>query len=234
MELTRQILLKRIQAYLKGSVTKDQLYQWALAAAVSDEYEDFKNKDVLITQTVQVLIDINKGDKNPEEFNKKLVYHQKCLAGEDDYVPRKIEAPAQTKETPADFFVIIRIYIIIFAASSILLNFFSLLNPNFLQFGEGSASFANAVKDALPHLIYAAVILMPLKVSAKGLLFFPVFLVLCLGMLFYWYIPISLVNKFTLNPVSILIVLPFSAMPATLALLQFMVTKDKLTKKQPT
>ncbi len=242
--IDRAGVLAKLNDYLEEKISKTEVYEWALMLALSKEYEDIAVQDPLIQKTVLAMIDINHADIKKIPPRKSLEYLKHCLEGSEEFLEVTLPAQAASEETqnpkyqflkkafrprdvPKGVLVILRIYVIVFCLCSIAIHSVSILNPGFLRLGESTPSSAAIVRESFPHLIYAFFLLIPPVWIARGIWFYLSFPILTFGMLYYWYISFSFAMKFALSAIFILVVLPFSAIPATLALVLLFIYREK-------
>ena len=234
--LTRAIILEKLTGYLNQRLSKQAIYEWALFVAVSHEFEKIAAEDLLIGKTIQALIDINHDDLKNIPTHKMLEYYRRCLAGELTFEPleymRNLERMDLSKEQFAadeekkvekrheerkQIRLMVRIYVVLFAFCSLVIHLFSILQPNFLRFAETIPTRLENLWDSLPHVLYAIIILLPMRLTARGNFFYITFFVSLWGLFLYWYLPFIIVSKLAINMIFILALLPFSAIPASLA-----------------
>jgi hypothetical protein len=258
MNLTRETVLAKLTGYLDKEISKSAIYEWALFVAVSKEYEQLAPQDPLIATAVQALIDINHDDLKKIPTNKALEYYRRCLKDEIEFIPleerRDIDklviqdqqpaAPAITvppetslvnallkKQDYTRLLIAMRVYVIVFAVCSLGIHIYSFINPEFMQMARDFTSRFNSVKESLPHVLYALLVLLPPRFLARDTLYIVSLALLIVGFFYYWYIAITIVDKLALHPLLILIILPFSALPATLTLILLWAYRQTFTQK---
>lgn len=243
--INREILLEKLTGYLDGTISKEEAYGWALGIAVSAEFERVAKEDALIGRAVRDLIDINHADLAAVPGRKAFEYYQKCLLGKMEFKlkgidvqkleafdnPEQVVVKKKRKNNIKQVLIICRVYIVIFCLCSLVMHGISVVKPDFLRFEDSIPSRAETIKESLPHLLYAFVVLLPVGFTAKGLLFFVTFPVLVVGMFYYWYISVALVTKLSLNIIFAFVLLPFSAIPATLALVMLVMRRNSIKKE---
>ena len=109
-----------------------------------------------------------------------------------------------------------RIYVILFAACSFLINVISLLKPEFVS-AQGGRTFGENFSDALPHLVYSGMLLLPMEIMIKGWAFYVSFSIFVVGMLAYWVATVSVVIGLGLHPLALLVFAPFGGIPPAIA-----------------
>jgi len=245
--LSRQDVLKKLEQFLNREITKADVHAWALSQAVAKDFEEIAESDPLIKNTVLSLIDISHDDLKRIPSIRALEYYRLCLSGEMTFDPvhanlENIIVPyvsvkhssghpskvsVRIKEK-AQYLVLLKAYVFIFGLCVMALQIISLLDPQFLHWAKDAPVLDGNWQDAWPHVLYAALILMPRHWLAAGYIFYPAALALATGMLYYWYVPVLIVAKLSLHILFVLALLPFSAIPATLALLLLMLYRDGL------
>ena len=252
--IDRKTILEKLAEYLNNKISQEEIYKWALAVAVSEEYDELAGKDLLIRKTIQALIDIHHDDLKLIPTRKALEYYRRCLVGEEKFEPledkkdlKRLNIPDFPQEQPQrvktpkpkkpkqgggkEFYIAFRIYTIIFSISSLTIHIISIIKPDLFSFDEEIPTRMEVVTRSLPHLLYAFFVLVPMWLTARGVLYYLSFLVLTLGMLYYWYLSAVIVMNYSLHLIFILAILPFCAFPATLALYLLMVNRDRLRQK---
>ncbi|MCR4337837.1 MAG: hypothetical protein NUV91_08545 [Candidatus Omnitrophica bacterium] len=248
MPLTRQLLLSLLTAYLNQEISAQEVYDRGLSIAFSDEYETVIQQDPLIKATLQALMDSNPQDPRQAPARSQLEYYQRCLAGQDEYLEKgkkKTEAGHLREGTSVQqqvrlfgqdfpktkFSILLRAYVLFFALSSLFINFLSILQPNFISFGEGDFSRAERWGEASPYIFYSLVLLIPIKLSCRGILFYGIFPVLTLGMFYYWYVSFAPAMDLSLGPFFPAVMFLFGALPATLAWILLLICREENRKK---
>jgi hypothetical protein len=126
-----------------------------------------------------------------------------------------------------------RLYVIIFAICSLVVQIFSLINPGFLRIGLLVPTHWQAFADAFPHIVYAYVVLLPPKKLITTRMFLLAFPLLMLGLVFYWTIACAIITKLDLPWVALVVISPFSVIPAALALALVLMEKWGLNRSHP-
>src|SRR5436190_6210572 len=96
MLINRQIVLEKLNSFLANKISQQEVYEWALLAAVSSESAA---GDPLLSATLKAMIEVNYGDP-ARSGTKNLEYYAQCLAGQAEFVPekaaelKKMNAPA--------------------------------------------------------------------------------------------------------------------------------------------
>ena len=248
--LNRQVVLEKLERFLKREISKADVHTWALGQAVSRDFENVAKTDPLIKNTVLSLIDISHDDLKRIPSMRALEYYRLCLKGQMVFDPvhanlESIIVPQWSEEklpktrarigveirAQAQYLVLLKAYVLIFGLCALALQVISVLNPQFLHLIKETPTRAEAFKSAWPHIIYAILILLPRNWLARGAVFYFTFLALAAGMAYYWYISVVIVLKLSLHVLFILAFLPFSAIPATLALLLLKLHRDGLKRR---
>ena len=256
--LNRQIVLEKLNAYLNNKISKKEIYEWALFSAVSGDSEEITAKDPLLKSAVNAMIEMNYSDLRAPT-RKALEYYRRCLAGELEFIPLEVHQELHKLDIPdipeeqkkdalpvpliklwakkvrewkylKDAILTARLYVIIFAVCSLVVQISSIISPGFMQFGLWVPTRWQAVLDSFPHLVYAYVVLVPPRRLMPLRIFVLTLPLLILGAVFYWSIAWMILNKLSLGWVFILAVLPYTVIPALLAL--FLVIIEKLELKQ--
>jgi len=258
MQLNRETVLAKLTGYLDKEISKSAIYEWALFVAVSKEYEQVVSQDPLVANTVQALIDINHDDLKKIPTHKALEYYRRCLKGELEFIPLEdrmdIDQLGIPDEPPPSAPVsvgpetarvnalikrhdytrvlkLMRLYVVGFALSSLGIHIFSVIDPDFIRLTGEQTSRWNSARESLPHVLYAFLVLLPPAFLAKDILYPAAIALLTTGFFYYWYIAYIIVQKLTLHPLFILVFLPFSAVPATLAVLQLLAYRKSLAEE---
>lgn len=238
MELNRDILSEKLDAYFDGELARTDLYQWALKAAIEEDMANLLHKDFLAAQLIEDLVNLQ--NKNPQKATseKLLNYYRKCLSGTEDFSPEKRKeflpprsfAAESTEGFPEGFpagaggrivsekrqsFLLTKTYVILFAVCSLLIHTSSIVFPE--MFYLEKKSFPALAADSLPFMLYSIALLIPFRWAVKGGWFYAFFFVFMLGLFYYFYASVTLVSQLSLSPVFILVILPFSVIPALLA-----------------
>ena len=258
MSITRQIILEKLTAYLSNKISKQEVYEWALAVAVSGKLESTPS-DSLLRTAVKAMIEMNHSDLARVPTRKALEYYRRCLAGELEFIPleahkelHKLDIPEVAEEVNRgdtlrnlelgsrtvslfqafqewehrmDAILTARLYVIIFAICSVAVQISSLLSPGFMQIGLLVPSRWDALLEAFPHLVYAYIILLPPRKLVPTKMFILALPFLVMGVVFYWTIAGMLIAKLSLPWIALIVFLPFSAIPAALALALVVIEK---------
>ncbi len=216
--MDRKVLEEKLAGYLGGSLSRDAIYAWALSVAVSYEY-DATTSDPLVRQAIHELMNIQSEEASAPE---KLRHYLRCLRGEAVFVP---DAPplhpsipsAKAPDPPNWMFLAGRIYVGFFGFMILLFYLVAIVAPAMLQFGGPAYDKSQMLAQSLPHLVYAGLLLMSPTKLARSDFFYLIFSVFVLGMLWHWGVPVATVMQYHLNPWAMLIFLPFTIIPATLA-----------------
>ncbi len=243
MIVNRETILRELSAYLNNELSKQEVYEWALSVAVTDHFQELARGDVLIRRTIQAMIDINHDDLKFIPTRKALEYYRRCLVGEEKFVPLEINKDLKNLNIPDDpdivnrkkkpkYFIFFRIYIIIFSICSLTIHIASMIDPAFFNLDQTSPTRLAVIKESFPHVFYALFVLIPVRYLVRWVLFYPSFVFLSLGMLYYWYISFQMVLKLSLNMVFIFMILPLTAIPATLALFLLMMGREEFKENR--
>jgi len=108
-----------------------------------------------------------------------------------------------------------RRYTLVFAWCSFILHCVGAIKPELLGFVV-SDSVVQLLISALPHLIYALFIVMPIRVLAAGKVFLVSFVLATFGAVVYCGMSVVFIVKFSLPLVFGLLVMPFAAIPSIL------------------
>lgn len=222
MPIDRETTLARLRALISGEMRQDEVYHWALSKAVSAEFKDLALADPLLYETIASLLDMSHEDAEFVPSREDFEYYIRCFEGREEFRSlrekrKRAPAPSQRKFFQ-DFDLTARLYVILFAICSIVIHLISIVNPNFLRIEPGAPSLVDSFFASLPHLVYAAALLLPLRLTGRGNAFFFFFMLFSLGAFYYTYLSIDLILKLSLPILIVLVVLPFSGVPACLAL----------------
>jgi hypothetical protein len=230
MTLERLTLLNKIEQYLNDSISSDEVHAWVLQIAVSDTFAEIAKADPLLKEAVEALLEIHQAGVKEVPTKKAIEYYRRCLTGQEKFIPLKERrdwsklnipdevgrriSPAEKRRIRADrFFVFLRGYVVLFGLTVLAVYAISFFQPGFLGLSEGQTRQQVPSLETLLHVLYAAIVIMPLRLTAKGFFFYAAFPVLAIGMLYFWAVPFRLFH----NLVLIVLALPASALPATLA-----------------
>ncbi len=245
MALQRPDVAHILRLFLTEGVPQERMYEWALAQAVSKEYEQLTIGDPLIKEVIQAILEMNHADLEHVPTRDDLIYYLQCLEGTKDFEPaqqrrarvvqeqrppspRKATAPQGVdQKMQALYLIFAKVYVALFASVSLAVNIAGLVKPEL--FGIGESAEANW-KESLPHLIYAVILLIPRKILIQNKLFYPTMIVLILGILFYWTIDVSIVTKFRLHILLVFLFAPFTVIPASLAVWLFWRKRQEFIK----
>ncbi|MFA5088288.1 MAG: hypothetical protein WC552_04565 [Candidatus Omnitrophota bacterium] len=225
--LNREVLAEKIKDFLENNISQESLYEWALAQAVREEYDELAKNDPVVKKTMQALIDINQEDVQHKPTREDLKFYRRCLEGRDVLEADGEEGRGKGEEFKRDrllqrkeeFYFISRVYVILFASCSAFVNFYSIIYPGFIKFALAAPSRWVAFQQAFPHFLYAVFLIMPPRILAGRKLFLPSFVVLAMGTLYYWMVAVAIVEKLSLHVLLLAAIAPFSATPALLALM---------------
>ena len=237
MTLTRQAVLEKLDGFLKKDISAEKIYEWALFVAVSSEYEMLAKEDPVIGMTIQAMITLN--HRNPAQVVRleDLQLFRQYLAEGRQMVPEPVpvfEAPVEVHHSEekeqekkkrfaskreSGSIVTLRIYVVIFGICSLIVNLMSVIKPEWLHLSATVPSSFQVLSESWMHISYALLLIMPLPTVARGPLFLPALPLFVFGMIYYWYVSVMLVSKLSLSIIFFMAIIPFSALPATLALI---------------
>ena len=245
MLINREIVLKELSAYLNHQISKQEIYEWALLVASAPNFEDLAPKDPLVKAAVNAMIEMNHTGLAHVPTRKAMEYYRRCLSGELEFIPLESHRgldKLNISDIPEDRVLAVlsnqlplpklkewkylkgtiltaRLYVIIFAVCSVVVQISFIVSPGFMQIGLFIPSRWQALVDAFPHLVYAYLVLLPPERFVPTRMFVVAVPLLILGVVFYWTISWVIVAKLSLPWILFLVLLPFSAIPAILALL---------------
>lgn len=242
MAITRQAVLEKLDGFLKGEISAEKIYEWALFIAVSSEYEQLVQKDPVISTTIQALISLNHTNKKQATRLEDLKLFRQCLAGEmtlpssgaetreaapaeppSEKQPKKREKRRKFGQSVSGSMMTLRIYVVIFGICSLIVNLLTVIKPEWLSLGADVQTPVERLGETWLHISYAALLILPFPMIVRGPLFIAALPLFVFGMVYYWYVTVMLVAKLSLNLIFFLAVMPFSAIPATLALILLVV-----------
>jgi hypothetical protein len=264
MLINRDIALQKLNAHLSQGLSREELYEWALGLAVSEDYQSLSQSDPLLRATLDAMMKFNRKDPAKSSPPGALEYYRRCLAGEAEFVPGalagapKASKPADGETSSADpsfpqpksltfkesieqfrewkysrdVFLVARLYVVVFAVCCFVVQVSSVINPGFMQIGLWVPSRGQALLAAIPHLFYAYLVLLPPRRLIQGKMYLPSLLAFILGAAYYWRMSFLIVTQLSLNWIFLLVMLPFSAIPATLALILLLAEKQDFFKSQ--
>mgnify|MGYP001557911749 CR=1 FL=1 len=243
MAITRAEVLETLKLFLEDKVPQERVYEWALAKVVAKDYDSAANNDLLLHETMQALIDINRGDLEFVPTRKDLEYYFLCLSGQKPFVsfsvrrqeikkrsqqqqiqklkavPTALKASLTQRWLSIDkkiFCAVAKIYVSLFAIVSLAVNVLGIFRPELFR-PDHRVDHLQAFAESLPHLLYAALLLLPRRILTRGILFYITLGVFFAAMIFYWYVIIVLVARFDLNIFLFMLFAPFAGFPALLA-----------------
>ncbi len=231
MPISRSDVLGALSFCLTGKVTQEKIYEWALSQAVAKDYDGIAGADPLLKESVQALIDMSNPGPGYAPTREDLVYYLRCLEGAASFEPLAVRLEkAQAKEREKDrgrrqrvisvsreqYILWMRIYVVLFAAGSFLINTVWIFKPEFFDV-ETKRSFLENFADALPQLVYSGTLLLPPGVMVRGWPFYIYFSIFVAGMLAYWAATVSVVMGLGLHPYLLLVFAPFGGIPPAIA-----------------
>ncbi|HSV43122.1 MAG TPA: hypothetical protein VLJ10_01080 [Candidatus Bathyarchaeia archaeon] len=232
MGYQREDVLQKIDHLLNRTSPPQEIYEWALACAVSNEFDSLSQSDPLAARAVQTLMNVNEDRSITWEELKLLEYYRQCLRGQHDYkgdekaaalvsLPADIElkwreffAPQEDViSTQNNFLHLMRIYVYVFAVFVLVYNFWMLL-----QLGGPWSPKRSLAVMTFPFLVYGALLLLPLQNLVSGQLMLVIFPLSVLALGYYWCVCFQIIftNGFHLIP--FLMNFFLGAVPATAAL----------------
>ncbi|OGX05706.1 MAG: hypothetical protein A2Z88_05120 [Omnitrophica WOR_2 bacterium GWA2_47_8] len=221
--MIRKILLEKLESFLNGKISQDALYEWVLSRVCEESYEKTVQGDILFKETMQAILDINHDDVKLRPDRSDLEYCRRCLMGEEDFasIPERIKKrqeqaqPRSVLKDPAvqiKIFKMYRGYTVLFGISSLAVNMLVAIKPDLFKI----SAEAGVLKEAIGHIIYAMVILLPPERSARGKFFYPAVVILGLGFIYYWWMSFSISFKLAIHPLMAFVIAPFAGVPASL------------------
>lgn len=226
MVLNRQIASDKIQEFLDGHLSGDELHQWAFTLALSDDYSKISSDDPLLGKILGALFGLKITTCRDKKLIKELRRFQKCLAGQDEFIFVDRADAESEKKSMVSYLLVLRIYVVVFAVTVLFLQMIPLLKIALGLSPDASAVvWRDAVGKFLPHLAYSLLLIMPLRRTARGWRFYPAALIFLMGLTYYWWTTVLFVMKLYINMIFVLVFLPFGALPATLALVMLIIRK---------
>src|SRR3989338_330444 len=240
MAMTRSEVQEILKIFLEGKVSQEGGYEWVWAKVVTKDYKDIAQIDPLISETMQALIDINHDDVVVIPTRKDLEYYYLCLDGQKQFVSRtarkqenkklhqqekaeKIRAAkASLTQTLLSidrelFYTMAKVYVCLFAVTSLLINVLGILKPEFFRPGTNTTSL-KVLLEAAPHIVYAILLLLPRALLTRGIWYPFALFVFSAATVFYWFVTIAIVVRFSLNIFLLVLFAPFAGITAFLAL----------------
>lgn len=233
--LNREIVLEKLKAFLENKLPQDDLYEWALSQVCKSDYEATVKDDIVLKEALQAMIDINRSEVQYIPTREDLDYYRRCLSGKQKYQPlelrRKSGDAKSIKSEQAkfkdDLFLGLRIYVLLFAFCSLVVNIFAIFRPELLKFQIENPTTIEAIGVVFPHILYSAFLLTPLRYLTRKRWYYLALTVFCLGSIYYWSITISIVLKLSLNILLIFVFAPFTGIPTLFAILLLLDEKAK-------
>lgn len=232
MGYQREEVLQKIDQLLNRTAAPQEVYEWALACAVSGEFDQFSQRDPLAARAVQTLMNVNEDRSITWDELKLLEYYRQCLRGQHQYtgddnaaalisVPEEIElkwkeffAPQEdVVSTQKNFLHLMRLYVYVFAVFVLVYNFWMLL-----QLGGPWSPKRSLAVMTFPFFVYGTLLLLPLQSLVNGQLMLVIFPLSVLALGYYWCVCFQIIftNGFHLIP--FLMNFFLGAIPATAAL----------------
>ncbi len=250
--LNRKIIFDKITALQENKITPEDMYGWVLSIVVTPEYETSTQEDPLIHASLQDLMNITQASNKRRPPEELLEYYRRCLSGQEEYdeaqaLTLSTKAYAKSKgveqeggdpgssnislnfkssykKSKRGFGLVLRAYIYLFALCIIGIHLASILNPELLfYYEEAGETNKYIMTEAIPHVTYAFILLVPFHWLVRNPWLFFSLPAMIFGTFYYWRISLELIMKLSLHQFFILIVLPFGAIPATLALVLLLI-----------
>ena len=234
----RKLIIVKLNGFITGEISGTEIYEWVLSVAVTTDYEKLIKNDKLLEQVFQFLMDINKSKSSVVPTKKVVEYFIQCLEDQKEFssaeyrslidnkparpVAVQSKSKAQgSKSPPASLgwlVIAAKIYASIFIVISLLLNGASLIKLDLLvQPNEIAPTTGEVWSSAMPHLIYGILILVAMFVKLPKLVFYGFIPVAIWGMFFYWSMATSVILKYGVSFISILVILALVALQPTAA-----------------
>lgn len=260
MLINRDIVLEKLNAYLGNAISKEDLYEWALLVSLLEDNQGIINADPLLRASLKAMMESKHKDSAKFAVIKTIEYYRQCLSGEVEFSPASVQHLSPDMKTPVsageaaapvtqkiltlpelvqvfkgwkyfkDTFLTARLYVLVFAVCSFAVQISSVINPGFMQIGLLVPTHWQAFVDALPHLVYAYLVMLPPRRLIPRKIFLIALPVFIVGAVFYWKMSFFILAKLSLNGIFILAILPFSAIPATVALALLLAEKFEFAK----
>lgn len=233
MELNREILFQKLSAYFDKELTAADLHDWALKAAVEEDLANLAHKDFIIAQLIEDLVNLKNSNPRKATSRNLLRYYQSCLNGDKEFDREKRKGflppdgglskdalpagmvPGRVVVKKRRSFLLTKTYVILFAVCSLLIHISSIIYPKLFYLEK--PSLPRLLGDSLPFILYSSALLLPFRWAVKGGWFYAFFFIFMMGLFYYFYASVTLVSQLSLSPIFILVILPFSAIPALLA-----------------
>jgi len=230
MAIDRETAISRLKGFLTGEVTKEEIYHWALGKAMSNDFEELSRTDPLLHEALEAMMDVNHEDAQFIPSREDLEYYQRCLAGAEEFVTRRTQVQKQQNIFPkhkflSDLDLVFRVYVLVFAVCIIIVHLIGVLLPSFLQ-ARIPPSRLEIFSDSLPHFIYAIILLVPVRILVRDNFFFVFLFVMGFGAYYYFYISLNLIAKLSVHFLVVLVILPYGALPAALAV--YLLFKERI------
>ena len=85
MNFSREVILKKINLLMGGALTPQDVYEWALSVALTPGFENFSRQDKAAGRAVQVMMDVSEDRIITSHELKMLEYCRQCLTGQRVY-----------------------------------------------------------------------------------------------------------------------------------------------------
>ncbi|MEW5895400.1 MAG: hypothetical protein AB1650_06560 [Candidatus Omnitrophota bacterium] len=203
MSFDREAIIQKINDLMQRSLTAQQVYEWALSAALTADFEDFSEKDAVGSKAIKMLVDINEDRKVSDHELKVLEYYRQCLGGKREFrdscseedLPdvdpaillkwKDAQAPAlemETKTTRDKILHQLRIYVYVYASFLLFINLAMLVALG----GPWSDKRSEAIMT-FPFFIYGLFLLLPMGVISGARMFLASMPLFIMGMAYFWF-----------------------------------------------
>ena len=236
---------------LENKLTAEELYGWALGVVVTQEYERTTQEDPLVHMVLEDLMNISQESIKRRPSEELLEYYRRCLAGQEDYEAgtasslsnkayarlKGLEAESHDssmagfnrgikksyKKSKKGFFLFLRAYVYFFALCVIGIHLASMLTPELVDYDGSGNTNHYIMTEAIPHVTYAFILLVPFHWLVRNQWLFFSLPAMIFGAFYYWRVSIELIVKLSLHQFFVLVILPFGAIPATVALVLLLI-----------
>jgi hypothetical protein len=99
------------------------------------------------------------------------------------------------------------------------IHLLSIISPDLAFFNITDRAGQSFWRETIPQVTYAFILLVPFRWLVRSPRMFLALPAMIYGVYYYWAVSFDLINKLAENPLLVPIILPFGAVPATLALL---------------
>ncbi|HQO58683.1 MAG TPA: hypothetical protein PLT76_08210 [Candidatus Omnitrophota bacterium] len=247
--LNRKIIFDQLTALLDKKVTAEAMYGWALGIVVTEEYEKISQEDPLIHTVLEDLMNVAQASEKRRPSEELLDYYRRCLSGQDDYDAKSASTLSNKayarlkgsepepssfaglnrgikksyKKSKRGFLLFLRGYVYFFALCIIAIHFASMLSPEIVDYDGTGNTNRYIMTEAIPHVTYAFILLVPFHWLVRNQWLFFSLPAMIFGAFYYWRVSLELIVKLSLHQFFILVILPFGAIPATVALVLLLI-----------